>query len=66
MAAEKPSYVPPLIRRYAPFFAGSPSKLATLMQAVEPASGERTAASLTVPSWDRDFDQTEPKHDEDR
>lgn len=64
MAAEKPTYQPPSIRRYAPFFAGSPSKLATLMQAVEPASGERTAASLTVPSWDRELDETAPEHED--
>ncbi len=64
MAAEKPNYVAPDIQRYAPFFAGSPSKLATLMQAVEPASGERTASSLTVPSWDREFDQAEPDHED--
>ncbi len=53
--AEKPPYVAPTIRRYAPFFSGSPTKPAGLMQQLETDTGERTVASLTVPSWDQDF-----------
>ena len=53
--AEKPPYVPPTIRRYGAFFAGSPTKPVGLMQSLEAPNGERTVASLTVPSWDRDL-----------
>ncbi len=54
MAAEKPRYVPPTIERYAPFFAGSPSKIAGLMQGADGTAEERRARELTVPIWDRE------------
>ncbi len=64
MATKKPRYVPPTIDRYAPFFSGSPSKIAGLMQGAEKTSDQRRAKELTVPIWDRRFDDKSPERQE--
>ncbi len=61
MGAKKPQYVPPTIQRYAPFFAGSPSKPTGLMLGAKKNSRTRSAVSLTVPVWDKEPDTSDRK-----